>query len=143
MNPLTFLTKETVKSAISSVADGAAQIIGKFVKDPNEAAQASKEITLMAMDRSNSALETIEKSYQIETKEKSSIMKSEINSDDKLTKWTRPIILLGGFAMIILDFIFSWVNALFIHIDMTDVVTIPALYKISLNRKIVSVDEQR
>ena len=119
---------KTITEAINAVADGASQIIGKFVKDPNQAALAAKEITLLAMGESKDALEILEKTVQVEIQKKTEIMKSEIQSDDVVTRRTRPIILLAGLGMILLDWLFSWINAIFFHIDMTKITTIPPFF---------------
>ena len=121
------IISEVVKNSVGTIISGATELIGKIVKDPNQAAQLSAEMQKLVMDKEKEITIKTEESYQQELKTKQAVMVAELQQEDKLTKRTRPAILLVGLAIIVLDFLFRWICA-FASVDVP-VVTIPDFFQ--------------
>lgn len=110
--------KDIIKNAFSGATGGfftgAADVISKFVADPTKKAEALKELELKRMEHdekiANIALE-VEKAASEERKNEdiqvSDRWRSDMESDSKLSKNTRPLVMLSLlgflFLMIVLD----------------------------------------
>lgn len=108
------LLKTGVTAAISSVADGASKIISNFKADPTKVAEAEaaiEQLKIEAVTKSEELANTLELARIEEDKNEdnnvSDRWKSDMTSDSKLSKMTRPLIVLSLlsflFIVVILD----------------------------------------
>jgi hypothetical protein len=99
---------KTIASSFGNITSGITDVISKFVKDPNQAAILSSELTKLTIKAEADIAAGVEESYQQELKSKTEIMVAELKQDDKFTKRVRPTLLYAGLAMIVLDFLLRW-----------------------------------
>lgn len=107
------LIANTIVSGFSTLTGGIGDIIGKLVKDPNESARLSSELTRLTMQTENDMKVKVEESYQQELKAKQAIITSELTQEDKFTKRVRPTILYSGLVIIFIDFVLRWGSSMF------------------------------
>lgn len=101
------LLKNGLQGAVTGVLDGASKVIGSFIADPTKKAEALAEIEKLKIEaatKSEELANALELARIEELKNEdnnvSDRWKSDMTSDNKLSKNTRPIIVLSLLAFL-------------------------------------------
>ncbi len=106
----------SILSALSGgLLDGAANIISKFVEDPNEAAAAKLEIKKMVAAQIEEKENTLRTTIQARER----IIVAELKQSDTYTKRARPTVVYFGLALIAFNYCVVPLVTVFTSIGLT------------------------
>ncbi len=104
------------------ILSGAADIIGKFVADPNKAAEANLKLKQLV----NAATSQKEETLRTTMRTRERVMVAELNQSDKFTKRARPTVVYFGLVVIAFNYCLVPLITLFMEGVEVTVFDLPA-----------------